>query len=70
MASWCRGTPKNIVDVLNAAARKAVESKEVKEKLETFGAETFSGTPEEMVGFMNKASETWMGIIRGAGLKQ
>ena len=38
--------------------------------METFGAEAFSGTPEEMVGFMNKASETWMGIIRGAGLKQ
>ena len=75
MVSWYGlvapfGTPRKIIDVLNAAAREAVEAKEVKAKLGTFGAEAFSGTPEEMVGFMNKASDTWMGIIRGAGLKQ
>jgi tripartite-type tricarboxylate transporter receptor subunit TctC len=63
------GTPKSIVDVLNAATRKAVESKEVKEKLDVFGAETFAGTPEDMRAFMTKASETWTGIISGAGLK-
>jgi tripartite-type tricarboxylate transporter receptor subunit TctC len=75
MVSWYGlvvpvGTPKAAIDTLNAAARKAVESKEVKEKLETFGAETFSGSPEDMTAFMNKATETWTGIIQGAGLKQ
>jgi tripartite-type tricarboxylate transporter receptor subunit TctC len=74
MVSWYglvvpAGTPKSIVDVLNAATRKAVESKEVKEKLDVFGAETFAGTPEDMRAFMTKASETWTGIISGAGLK-
>jgi tripartite-type tricarboxylate transporter receptor subunit TctC len=62
------GTSKAIISVLNAATRKAIDSKDVKDRLEQFGAETFAGTPEDMAAFMTKSADTWIGIIHDAGL--
>lgn len=74
MVSWYglvvpAGTPRSVIEALNAAAQKAVAAREVRDRLETFGAEAFSGTPEQMSAFMSEATAAWGDIIRGAELK-
>jgi len=62
-------TPKDVIAILNAAIVEAMKAPEVKGKLEEFGAQTFAGTPEEMLTFMGKEAEIWGGIIHTANVR-
>jgi len=67
-----RGTPKPIVDTLNAALRKALEHPGTKGKLETIGAvlpRAENRTPEGLRKFIESEIEKWAPIMRAANVE-
>jgi tripartite-type tricarboxylate transporter receptor subunit TctC len=63
------GTPKPIIDTLNAAINRAVNSKLFKERFAQIGDEPAGGTPEEFAETIRKDSAKWGEVVRRAGVK-
>ena len=63
------GTPRDIVMTLNAATRRIMQSKEVKERLAGEGAIAASGTPEEFAALIKREMARWGEVVRKAGMK-
>ena len=63
------GTPKPIVDKLNAALRKAVMTDEFKQKLAADGTEPLASTPEEYAADIDKEETKWSAIVKKSGAK-
>jgi tripartite-type tricarboxylate transporter receptor subunit TctC len=63
------GTPRAVVERLNAAVVKAVASPETRQKIEALGTEPASSSPEQLAAMLKKDMATWGGIIRKAGIK-
>ena len=62
------GTPKEIVDKMNAAMKPYLESAEGKAAMEKIGAEAATLTPEEFDALIKKEIEVWREVIATAGL--
>jgi len=62
------GTPKPIVDRLNAELRKALAVPEVKSKLEAMGGDPRATTPDEMKALVSRQYETWKKLAVEANL--
>lgn len=60
------GTPRAIVNRLNAEVRKAVRQPPVQKKLVDMGGEVRASTPEEMVSMMNAEYLKWSKVIAQA----
>jgi tripartite-type tricarboxylate transporter receptor subunit TctC len=58
------GTPKPIIDKLNAALRHAVISDEFKHKLAADGTEPMASTPEEYAADIDREETKWSAIVR------
>ncbi len=63
------GTPKPIVDKLQAAIAKVAADPEVIEKLKAQGVEVKSSTPDELKAFYLKEEKVWVTLIKEQGLK-
>lgn len=63
------GTPKDIVDKLNAAVQTALAKPEVKEKIAGFGAEPAPGTAEDLAAFVQAQLKSWGKSIKDAGIE-
>jgi tripartite-type tricarboxylate transporter receptor subunit TctC len=63
------GTPKPIVDRLNAEMRKAVAAKDVNEALVKQGAEPVSDTPDEFAAIVRADVAKWAKIVKDTGAK-
>jgi tripartite-type tricarboxylate transporter receptor subunit TctC len=63
------GTPKPIVDKLQAAIAKVAADPEVIERLKIQGVEIKSSTPEELKAFYLKEEKVWSTLIKEQGLK-
>jgi tripartite-type tricarboxylate transporter receptor subunit TctC len=64
-----RGTPKEIVDKLNAEVMKVLAEKESRDKLLSLGFEPAGGTPDQLAAFEKTEREKWGALIKAAGLK-
>ena len=62
------GTPKAIVDKLNAAVHKALSVQEVRDRLESFGGEVRGSTPEEMRNRVAGEVQRWSKVILDANI--
>ena len=60
------GTPRPIVDRLNAEVRKALEVEEVRSRLETFGGDVRGGTSEEMKAMLSAQVANWTKVVTEA----
>jgi len=58
------GTPKAIIDKLNAALVKALNSSDFKEKFTSQGVEVVGSSPEGFADWMNKESIKWSQVIK------
>jgi tripartite-type tricarboxylate transporter receptor subunit TctC len=63
------GTPKEIVDKLNAEIRKAVALPDIREHLEALGADPASDTPEQFSAYIAAETAQWLKVARAAKIK-
>jgi tripartite-type tricarboxylate transporter receptor subunit TctC len=63
------GTPRPIVDKLNAALRAALNSEEVHRRIATEGAEPLPTTPDEYAADIDREETKWSALVKKAGAK-
>ncbi len=63
------GTPRPIIDKLNAALRKVVNSDVVRERLAFEGAEPQPSTPEEYAADLDAEETKWSEVVKASGAK-
>jgi tripartite-type tricarboxylate transporter receptor subunit TctC len=63
------GTPRPVIDKLNAAMRMALASADVQSRIDTDGAEVFASTPEQYAGDIDREETKWSDIVRRSGAK-
>ena len=63
------GTPKAIVDVLNAEINKAIRRPDVKEAWDKQGAVALVMTPAEFDAYLRKDIEKWAQVVKVSGIK-
>jgi tripartite-type tricarboxylate transporter receptor subunit TctC len=63
------GTPRPIVDRLHAEVAKALQQRDVREKLSTDGAEAVGNTPEQFAAYIKAETEKWAKVVKAAGIK-
>jgi len=61
------GTPKAIVNQLNAEIAKALESKDVQERLAGVGCEPFKSTPEQFATLVRDDLPRWAKVVKESG---
>jgi tripartite-type tricarboxylate transporter receptor subunit TctC len=62
------GTPKAVVDRLNAEINKALKNPDVKAKLAAQGAEPLGSTPAEYQAYMKKELARWASVVKASGV--
>jgi tripartite-type tricarboxylate transporter receptor subunit TctC len=63
------GTPREIVNKLNAEVQKIMQQPDVQKRLETEGAKFIPTTPESFAAFQKNEAAKWLKAIREAGIK-
>src|SRR3954470_438551 len=63
------GTPRPIIDKLNAVLRTALASDEVRKRLLTDGADPTPGTPEVYADLIDKDEKRWSAVVKTSGAK-
>jgi tripartite-type tricarboxylate transporter receptor subunit TctC len=63
------GTPKDIVDRLNAELRKMVDTEDVRKRIHAEGGDPMTSTPAEYAADIDKEEKKWGGLVKKLGLK-
>lgn len=63
------GTPKAIVDKVNADVSEALRQPDVQAKLRNLSAEIYGGSPEKAARYMVEEVARWGGVIKAADIK-
>ena len=63
------GTPPAIIQTLNAEMVKALQSKEIREKLASEGAEPVGSSPLEFANLIKSDYQKWAGVAKRAGIE-
>ncbi len=64
-----KGLPKDIVDKVNAAARKALEDPAVRQRIEATGSLVLGNTPEQFAAQMKAEFDVYKDVVAKQGLK-
>lgn len=63
------GTPRSIIDRLNAESVKAMSAPGMRERFTALGGDIATGTPEQTAEFLRAEHERWGKVIREANIK-
>ena len=63
------GTPRPIIDKLNAALRDALDAADTKERMAADGTEPLPSTPDEYAADIDREETKWSAIVRKSGAK-
>jgi tripartite-type tricarboxylate transporter receptor subunit TctC len=63
------GTPKAIVDKINADVNEALRQPELKDRLKNLSAEIFGGSVEKTAKYMSEEVDRWSNVIKAANIK-
>jgi tripartite-type tricarboxylate transporter receptor subunit TctC len=63
------GTPRPIVDKLNAALREALAAPDTKERMGKDGTEPLPSTPEEYAADIDREETKWSAVVKQSGAK-
>jgi tripartite-type tricarboxylate transporter receptor subunit TctC len=64
-----RGTPKAVVDQLNAEVTRILAQPEIRQRLMQLGFEPAGGSPEQLAAYEKQERAKWGPLIKAAGLK-
>jgi tripartite-type tricarboxylate transporter receptor subunit TctC len=64
-----KGTPKAVVDRLNAELTRILAQPETRQRLLQIGFEPAGGTPQDLAAFEKRERDKWGPLIKAAGLK-
>jgi tripartite-type tricarboxylate transporter receptor subunit TctC len=64
-----RGTPKPVIDQLNAEVMKILAQPETRQRLMQLGFEPAGGTPDQLAAYEKAERAKWAPLIKAAGLK-
>lgn len=64
-----KGTPKSIIDKLNAAANEALKDPGLREIMLSQGNEIGGGTPAEFAALIKSESQKWAAVVKKANIK-
>jgi tripartite-type tricarboxylate transporter receptor subunit TctC len=64
-----KGLPRPIVDRVNGDLNKALQTKEMQDRLAGDGVSAAGGTPEQFAALIKKDIEVWRGVVKKAGVK-
>jgi tripartite-type tricarboxylate transporter receptor subunit TctC len=63
------GTPKPIIDTLNAAIVAALKRPDMKERMAAYGADVIAGTPQEFAAYMKADLVKWAKVVKASGAR-
>jgi len=63
------GTPRAVVDKVQADVARALALPEVRERFVTQGAEPGGGTPEQFAGFIRAETDKWTRVVKYSNAK-
>jgi tripartite-type tricarboxylate transporter receptor subunit TctC len=63
------GTPRPIIDKLNAALKAALADPDVRDRIASDGAELLGGTPEDYAADIDREETKWSAIVKLAGAR-
>jgi len=63
------GTPRAVIDVLNAEIAKIARMPDVREKLASIGTLAVASSPERLAEVMREETVLWSKVVKGAGIK-
>ena len=63
------GTPRDVIEKLNAATQKAIAQPAIREKFAGIGAEATGGTPEQFAAYIRDDLSKWTRIVKDANVK-
>jgi tripartite-type tricarboxylate transporter receptor subunit TctC len=63
------GTPRAVVDRLNASAREALQAPEVVTRFQELGAERVGSSPDEVAQLVAREIDVWSDVVRRSGVK-
>ncbi len=63
------GTSRRIIDQLVAELTRAVQSADMKERYNTLGIETYTGTPEQFGAYIQSEMAKWAEVVKKSGAK-
>jgi tripartite-type tricarboxylate transporter receptor subunit TctC len=63
-----KGTPREVIDILNKATNEAMKDPSILAKLKEMGGILMSGTPEDFGKVIVSETEKWEKVVRGANL--
>ena len=74
MVSWQglvapAGTPKPIIDKLNAELARVLKTPEMRDKMFGLGTEVVANTPEQFAQYIRDETAKWSKIVKAAGIK-
>jgi tripartite-type tricarboxylate transporter receptor subunit TctC len=74
MSSWLAllapaGTPRAVIDHLNAAVNAAVGEPQLRQKIMDLGVVSEGGSPEDLAAFLNSESQKWKRVIEIAAVR-
>jgi tripartite-type tricarboxylate transporter receptor subunit TctC len=64
-----KGTPKAIIDKLNAAANEALKDPQLRELMLSQGNEIGGGTPADFAALIKSESSKWGAVVKTANIK-
>ncbi|HYK14274.1 MAG TPA: tripartite tricarboxylate transporter substrate-binding protein, partial [Burkholderiales bacterium] len=64
-----KGLPRPIIDRVNGDLNKALQTKEMQDRLAGDGVSAAGGTPEQFAALIKKDIEVWRGVVKKAGVK-
>ena len=65
-----RGTPDEVIQILNKAANQALQTPKVRDQLLGMGTRPVGGTPQEFTAFVEKQNALWRKVVADNNLQQ
>ena len=63
------GTPRSVIDAVQAQVAKALQQPDVRERLAGLGVDPVGGTPEQLAGVVKRDIDKWSAVAKSAGIK-